>query len=170
VRHSAAMGDTDRTDLAARLRLVDSLLTAATDIMSSLQRVLAEVHNELGPARREEEAHPRDAEIAELRREVEQLREGMASRAVIERAKGVLMRGHGVSEAESFALLTDLSQRTHRKVRDVAADLLVGSPEVQVVAPRSGAVPPGRPRDGSGGDAAVRALVGAADGADAAAP
>ena len=32
------MGDTDRIDLTARLRLVDSLLTAATDILSSLQR------------------------------------------------------------------------------------------------------------------------------------
>ena len=158
------MGDTDRSDLAERLRLVDSLLTAATDIMSSLQRVLAEVHNELEPARREEEAHPRDAEIAELRREVGQLREGMASRAVIERAKGVLMRGHGVTEAESFALLTELSQRTHRKLRDVAADLLDGAGDLQVGAPRPGGTPAGRPRDGTGGDAAVRSLVGVTDG------
>jgi hypothetical protein len=149
------MGDTDRSDLAGRLRLVDSLLTAATDIMSSLQRVLAEVHNELGPARREEEEHPRDAEIAELRREVSQLREGMASRAVIERAKGVLMRAQGVSEAESFALLTDLSQRTHRKVRDVAADLLEGAPGV----PGTTRHPVPGPADGAGGDAAVRALA-----------
>jgi hypothetical protein len=154
------MGDTARTDLAARLRLVDSLLAAATDILSSLQRVLAEVHNELGPVRLEEEAHPRDAEIAELHREVGQLREGMASRAVIERAKGVLMHQHGVGEPESFALLTDLSQRTHRKVRDVAADLLEG---VSGPAPAR-AVPPGRPRDGTGGDAAVRALVVATEG------
>ena len=159
------MGDTDRSDLAARLRLVDSLLTVATDIASSLQRVLSEVHNELAPARREEEAHPRDAEIAELRREVAQLREGMASRAVIERAKGLLMRGHGVTEAESFALLTELSQRTHRKLRDVAADLLDGSADVQVGAPRPGGVPAGRPRDGTAGGAAVRALAVAADGA-----
>ena len=162
------MGDTDRSDLAARLRLVDSLVTAAGDIISSLQRLLAEVHNELEPARLEEAAHPRDAEIAELRREVGQLREGMASRAVIERAKGVLMRGHGVTEAESFELLTDLSQRTHRKVRDVAADLLDGAPGLHVAAPRGGVsahtVPPGRPRDGIGGDAAVRTLVTAAEG------
>ncbi|MFQ1001440.1 ANTAR domain-containing response regulator [Modestobacter sp. SSW1-42] len=160
------MGDTDRTDLAARLRLVDSLLTAATDMMSSLQRVLAEVHNELGPARREEEERPRDAEIAELRREVCQLREGMASRAVIERAKGVLMRGHGVGEAEAFALLSDLSQRSHRKVRDVAADLLDGASGLPPVAARPTSVPAGRPPDGAGGDAAGRALVTAANGAE----
>ena len=159
------MADTDRSDLAARLRLVDSLLTAATDIMSSLQRVLAEVHNELGPARREEEEHPRDAEITELRREVSQLREGMASRAVIERAKGVLMRGQGISEAESFALLTDLSQRTHRKVRDVAADVLDGAPGLLPAVRR----PAGRPPDGTGGEAAVRALTTVGDGAPPAA-
>jgi hypothetical protein len=159
------MGDPDRTDLAQRLRLVDSLLTAATDILSSLQRVLTEVHNELGPARREEEEHPRDTEIADLRREVAQLREGMATRAVIERAKGVLMRGHGVSEAESFTLLTDMSQRTHRKVRDVAADLLEGTPGPPSGTRRPAPVPAGRPPDGSGGDVAVRSLAVAGDGA-----
>ena len=163
------MSDPNHSDLAARLRLVDSLLTAATDMVSSLHRVLAEVHNELGPARREEEAHPRDAEIAELRREVSQLREGMASRAVIERAKGVLMHGQGISEAEAFALLTDLSQRTHRKVRDVAADVLDGAPGLPVVARRPAGVPAGRPPCGTGGEAAVRALATASDGAGPAA-
>jgi hypothetical protein len=157
------MGDPDRTDLAERLRLVDSLLTVATDMVSSLQRVLTEVHHELGPVRREEEAHPRDAEIADLRREVAQLREGLASRAVIERAKGVLMHGHGVTEAESFTLLTELSQRTHRKVRDVAADLLDGAPGLPVAARRPTGVPTDRPPDGTGGDAAVRALATAVD-------
>ncbi|NEK95663.1 ANTAR domain-containing protein [Modestobacter muralis] len=160
------MGDTDRSDLADRLRHVDSLLTAATDMLSSLHRVLAEVHRELGPARREEEERPRDAEIAQLRHEVEQLREGMASRAVIERAKGVIMRGHGVSEAESFALLTDLSQRTHRKVRDVAADLLDGPPDLQLVGSRPETVPAARSRNGRNGDTAVRTLVTSGDSTD----
>ena len=69
---------------------------------------------------------------------------------MIERAKGVLVRGQGLSGAESFALLTDLSQRTHRTVRDVAADVLDGAPGLPPAVRRPA---PGRDRR----DAAVRA-------------
>ena len=76
------------------------------------------------------------------------LREGRASRAVIERAKGVLVRGQGLSDAESFAPLTDLSQRTHRTVRDVAADVLDGAPGLPPAVRRPA---PGRDRRGGRG-------------------
>ena len=64
-----------------------------------------------------------DALVA-LRTEVEQLRTAMASRAVIEQAKGVLMLLTGCSEQAAFELLTHISSHTHRKVRDIAAELV----------------------------------------------
>ncbi|KQS68669.1 ANTAR domain-containing protein [Modestobacter sp. Leaf380] len=69
---------------------------------------------------------PDDDREAALRREVEQLRTAMASRAVIEQAKGVLMVLVGCSDQVAFELLGHLSNHTHRKVREVAG-LVVGS-------------------------------------------
>jgi hypothetical protein len=61
-----------------------------------------------------------------LELEVTQLRTAMASRAVIEQAKGVLMLLTGCAEQVAFDLLTHISSHTHRKVRDVAQEV-VGS-------------------------------------------
>ncbi|MCF6746591.1 ANTAR domain-containing protein, partial [Blastococcus sp. KM273128] len=58
--------------------------------------------------------------IAALRAEVDQLRTAMASRAVIEQAKGILMLLTGCGEQAAFELLSHISSHTHRKVRDVA--------------------------------------------------
>ena len=52
--------------------------------------------------------------------EVAQLRTAMASRAVIEQAKGVLMLLTGCTDQVAFDLLTHISSHTHRKVREVA--------------------------------------------------
>jgi hypothetical protein len=136
----------DRSDLAGRLRLIDSLLSAADDSLSSFQRLLAEVHTEVAQLRREEAEQSRDEEILALRREVEQLREGMNSRAVIERAKGILMQTNELSESESFELLNEMSQRRHRKLRDVAADVAGGSPTARLAAARSTGTPAPRGR------------------------
>jgi hypothetical protein len=65
--------------------------------------------------------------VHELEREIEQLRTAMASRAVIEQAKGVLMLLTGCGEERSFGLLTHISSHTHRKVRDVAAELVASA-------------------------------------------
>jgi len=52
--------------------------------------------------------------------EVEQLRAAMASRAVIEQAKGILMLLTSCRDQAAFDLLGHISSHTHRKVRDVA--------------------------------------------------
>jgi hypothetical protein len=52
--------------------------------------------------------------------EVNQLRTAMASRAVIEQAKGILMLLTGCTEQVAFDVLTHISSTTHRKVRDLA--------------------------------------------------
>ena len=67
------------------------------------------------------------ARIAALELEVAQLRTAMASRAVIEQAKGVLMLLTGCADTVAFDLLTHMSSHTHRKVRDIAAELVASA-------------------------------------------
>lgn len=50
----------------------------------------------------------------------EQMREAMASRAVIEQAKGIFMARDRCSADDAFGRLVQLSQNSHRKLRDVA--------------------------------------------------
>jgi hypothetical protein len=73
--------------------------------------------------------HPddRDERLRALETEVAQLRTAMASRAVIEQAKGVLMLLTGCSDERSFQVLTHISSHTHRKVRDVAGELVASA-------------------------------------------
>ncbi len=49
-------------------------------------------------------------------------------RALIERAKGILMERHSVDEQEAFALLRDRARSTGRKVADVAGAVVDGQP------------------------------------------
>ncbi|SHN76097.1 GAF and ANTAR domain-containing protein [Cryptosporangium aurantiacum] len=58
------------------------------------------------------------ASTAEL---AEGMRAAMASRAVIEQAKGVLMAEHGCTAEQAFTQLTRMSQNANRKLREVAA-------------------------------------------------
>ena len=61
-----------------------------------------------------------------------QMQEAMASRAVIEQAKGIIMRDRGCTADEAFDVLALLSQQSHTKLREVAQKLVD-----QVVARRS---------------------------------
>ncbi len=54
----------------------------------------------------------------------QQLDLAMQSRAVIEQAKGILMGQRLCTADEAFTLLVDLSQRSNRKLRDVAQALV----------------------------------------------
>ena len=54
----------------------------------------------------------------------EQLREAMASRAVIEQAKGVVMAANQCSPDDAFQSLVRLSQTTHKKLRDIAQEIV----------------------------------------------
>ena len=91
---------------------------------------------------------PDDDRVRALETEVEQLRTAMASRAAIEQAKGVLMLLTGCGDQVAFDLLAHISSHTHRKVRDVALDLVASasgqrplSPEVKEIL--RDACPPG---------------------------
>jgi transcriptional regulator with GAF, ATPase, and Fis domain len=52
------------------------------------------------------------------------LNDAMASRAVIEQAKGIIMAQENVDAEEAFETLTKLSQRINRKVRDLAQGIV----------------------------------------------
>lgn len=54
----------------------------------------------------------------------EQMRRAMASRAVIEQAKGIVMRDRRCSAEDAFAALVKLSQQTNLKLRDIAQRLV----------------------------------------------
>jgi GAF domain-containing protein len=57
---------------------------------------------------------------------VANLHTALASRAVIEQAKGILVAEYGYPPEVAFKHLSRLSQHTNRKVRDIAADLVAG--------------------------------------------
>jgi GAF domain-containing protein len=54
----------------------------------------------------------------------QQLQEALTSRAVIDQAKGILMKEHGVGADEAFELLRTRSQRENRKLRELAEELV----------------------------------------------
>jgi AmiR/NasT family two-component response regulator len=69
-------------------------------------------------------ARARHAELVELRSEAESLAEALASRKVVERAKGLLMEREGLSEQEAFARLRRASQVSGRPMKVVAEALI----------------------------------------------
>lgn len=86
-----------------------------------------------------------NAELYRACREMaDNLHTALASQAVIEQAKGILHAELGVSMDEAFALLSQRSHRTNRKVRLVSADLVAGRVDPASVRPA------GRDRRGGG--------------------
>ena len=67
-----------------------------------------------------EAARARHAELSALREESADLREALAARKVVERAKGLLMEKDGITEPEAFGRMRSASQRTGKPLREVA--------------------------------------------------
>jgi response regulator NasT len=65
-------------------------------------------------------------EAAVLHDKIGQLEGALERRAVIERAKGLLMERHGVDEREAFERLHDHARATSQRVVDVAEGVLGG--------------------------------------------
>jgi AmiR/NasT family two-component response regulator len=65
-------------------------------------------------------------ETAQLGERVEALTSALERRGTIERAKGILMERHSVSEREAFDLLRDHSRSSGRRVVEVAQSVLEG--------------------------------------------
>jgi two-component system, response regulator PdtaR len=69
-------------------------------------------------------ARARHAELQALREEAESLSEALATRKIVERAKGLLMAREGLSEEDAFARLRRASQVSGRPMRVVAEALI----------------------------------------------
>ena len=69
-------------------------------------------------------ARARHEELRALREEAESLAEALATRKVVERAKGLLMERDGLSESDAFARLRKASQVSGRPMRVVAEALI----------------------------------------------
>lgn len=65
-------------------------------------------------------ARARFEEFRLLQKEVADLREALEARKVIERAKGILMKRLGISEAEAFRRMQVQSQRENKKLVEIA--------------------------------------------------
>ncbi|MFD5802065.1 ANTAR domain-containing protein [Streptomyces sp. NPDC127020] len=62
-----------------------------------------------------------------LEEEVDQLRRAIASRPVIDQARGVLMALHACTSDEAWDILREASQLSNTKLRDVAAAVTAGT-------------------------------------------
>lgn len=67
--------------------------------------------------------------LERARARVDELLEGYAHREVIGQAKGILMERERCSEDEAFDILRKASQRLHKKLREVAKDVIDSSGE-----------------------------------------
>lgn len=64
------------------------------------------------------------ADVADLRREIDQLHDKLASQPVIEQAKGMLMQTFGMDAEAAFDILRVMSQNCNVKLRALAQFLV----------------------------------------------
>ena len=69
----------------------------------------------------------RFGELRALEQEVHSLEEQLATRRIVERAKGMLMDRHGLSESDAFTFIQQTAMRQRAKMRKVAEQVLDGS-------------------------------------------
>ncbi len=69
----------------------------------------------------------RFSELRALEQEVHSLEEQLATRRIVERAKGMLMDRHGLSEADAFTFIQQTAMRQRAKMRKVAEQILDGT-------------------------------------------
>jgi AmiR/NasT family two-component response regulator len=72
-----------------------------------------------------------------LRRQVEQLTEGMEHRTTIGKALGLLMERFDMSDDEAFAYLTRCSSHQNRKLYDIAVEFVETRELPQTTTPKT---------------------------------
>lgn len=122
LRPSTPAGEDDR--LRAAAQRLDQLSHSLGELRAR-RRAIQEV-----AARSRDRQHARDAieesnaRLVEIQAELDGLRLAMRNRAVIEQAKGMLMLRLRIDEDKAFDYLRTMSNRTNRKLVDVAADVV----------------------------------------------
>ncbi len=71
----------------------------------------------------------RFAEFRALEKEVSDLAEALETRKKVERAKGILMDKHGMTEAEAFRKIQKMSMNTRRPMKEVAEAIILANSE-----------------------------------------
>src|SRR5689334_18489969 len=66
-------------------------------------------------------------EFRQLKTELGNMKEALEARKVIERAKGLLMERHGLSEADAFRRIQKRSMDTRKSMREVAEAILLAN-------------------------------------------
>jgi response regulator NasT len=59
-----------------------------------------------------------------LRNELKKTKDDLAARKVIERAKGMLMQHHGMTEDQAFSSIRTMSQQQGKPIKEVAENIL----------------------------------------------
>lgn len=118
--------------LASSLSLpipVENYLVGALNLYSVTPNAFTQESVELGDAMATHicAALSRAEEIFGYRDQVEQLRRAMASRAVIEQAKGMIMAQRKCTAVEAFSELRSVSMNKNIKLADLAASLVSGA-------------------------------------------
>lgn len=104
-------------DVAASLNLYASVPAPWDDDAAGVARMLA------GQAARLL-AHASD--LARCEQVNSTLRRALETRTIIGQAQGVLMARQGITAEDAFDILRRASQRTNRKLRDIATDIVAG--------------------------------------------
>ncbi|MDH4985872.1 ANTAR domain-containing response regulator [Aminobacter anthyllidis] len=65
--------------------------------------------------------------FSRMARELEEARGELEDRKVIDRAKGILMKSRGLSEAEAYALLRKTAMNQNRKLAEIAQSLVTAA-------------------------------------------
>lgn len=81
--------------------------------------------NDLMPAI--EVAMARFTELRALDKQLGDLQEAMETRKIVERAKGLLMQTQGLTEAEAFRRIQQLSMNTRKPMKEIAQALLLAN-------------------------------------------
>ncbi|TYR35472.1 ANTAR domain-containing response regulator [Mesorhizobium microcysteis] len=65
--------------------------------------------------------------FSRMARELEEARSELESRKVVERAKGILMKSRGLSEADAYGLLRKTAMNENRKISEIAQSLVTAA-------------------------------------------
>jgi AmiR/NasT family two-component response regulator len=66
-------------------------------------------------------------QIQTLNKEVADLKEALESRKIVERAKGILMTRHGLTEDEAFKRIHFQARNQNKKMKDIAESIITAS-------------------------------------------
>jgi two-component system, response regulator PdtaR len=125
-------GITAALEIRKRLKIPIIFLSACQDPEVVSRAVKAGVAAFLSKPVRPEELWPaielaftHNEEIERLKEEVEDLMETLETRKVIEKAKGLLMKNHGLGEAEAFRKMQKLAMDKRKSLRNIADAILL---------------------------------------------